>query len=130
MPLAWAHAEHVKLLRSLKDGGVFDMPPQTARRYTDGKHEVHVQSWRMNAKIKNVVEGRRLRLELLEPATVRWSLDNWRAVNDVTTMATGFGTHICDLPTQNLRANEVVKFTMFWSDRKTWEGANFEVHVG
>lgn len=130
MPLAWAHAEHVKLLRSLKDGGVFDMPPQTARRYTDGKHEVHVQSWRMNAKIKNVVEGRRIRLELLEPATVRWSLDNWRAVNDVTTMATGFGTHICDLPTQNLRANEVVKFTMFWSDRKTWEGANFEVHVG
>ena len=130
MPLAWAHAEHVKLLRSLKDGGVFDMPPQTARRYTDGKHEVHVQSWRMNAKIKNVVEGRRLRLELPEPATVRWSLDNWRAVNDVTTMATGFGTHICDLPTQNLRANEVVKFTMFWSDRKTWEGANFEVHVG
>ena len=29
MPLVWAHAEHIKLLRSLRDGGVFDMPPRT-----------------------------------------------------------------------------------------------------
>jgi len=126
MPLAWAHAEHVKLLRSLKDGAVFDMPPQTAR-YTGGKHEVHVQSWRMNAKINNVVKGRRLRLELPEPATVRWSLDNWRAANDTTTSATGFGTHICELPTQDLRADDAVVFTMFWNDPNTWEGENFEV---
>ena len=33
MPLVWAHAEYVKLLRSLADGRVFDMPPHTARRY-------------------------------------------------------------------------------------------------
>ena len=31
MPLVWAHAEHIKLLRSLADGRVFDMPPQTYR---------------------------------------------------------------------------------------------------
>jgi glucoamylase len=33
MPLVWAHAEYVKLLRSLKDGRVFDMLPQTVQRY-------------------------------------------------------------------------------------------------
>jgi glucoamylase len=33
MPLVWAHAEYIKLLRSLKDGRVFDTPPQTAKRY-------------------------------------------------------------------------------------------------
>lgn len=33
MPLVWAHAEYVKLLRSLRDGRVFDMPPQTQERY-------------------------------------------------------------------------------------------------
>jgi glucoamylase len=32
-PLVWAHAEHVKLLRSLDDGAVFDAPPQTRQRY-------------------------------------------------------------------------------------------------
>ncbi|MEJ2758164.1 MAG: glucan 1,4-alpha-glucosidase [Anaerolineales bacterium] len=33
MPLVWAHAEFVKLLRSLQDGKVFDTPEQTVQRY-------------------------------------------------------------------------------------------------
>jgi glucoamylase len=33
MPLVWAHAEFVTLLRSLRDGAVFDRPPQTVARY-------------------------------------------------------------------------------------------------
>src|SRR5258705_4386508 len=28
-PLVWAHAEYIKLVRSLKDGKLFDQPPQT-----------------------------------------------------------------------------------------------------
>ncbi|MDQ2687034.1 MAG: glycoside hydrolase family 15 protein, partial [Armatimonadota bacterium] len=37
MPLVWAHAEFLKLLRSLKDGQVWDTPPQTAERYLKNK---------------------------------------------------------------------------------------------
>ncbi|NUS19750.1 MAG: glucan 1,4-alpha-glucosidase, partial [Mesorhizobium sp.] len=37
MPLVWAHAEHIKLLRSLRDGAVFDMPPQGVERYIKQK---------------------------------------------------------------------------------------------
>ena len=33
MPLVWAHAEYIKLLRSLRDGRVFDTPPQPVERY-------------------------------------------------------------------------------------------------
>lgn len=33
MPLAWAHAEYVRLLRSIRDGRVFDLPPQVYQRY-------------------------------------------------------------------------------------------------
>jgi glucoamylase len=33
MPLVWAHAEYLKLRRSLQDGRVFDMPTQTVSRY-------------------------------------------------------------------------------------------------
>ena len=32
-PLVWAHAEHIKLLRSLRDGAVFDLPPASYERY-------------------------------------------------------------------------------------------------
>lgn len=33
MPLVWAHAETLKLIRSLEDNRVWDMPPQTVERY-------------------------------------------------------------------------------------------------
>ena len=33
MPLVWAHAEYAKLVRSLHDGRVFDMPQQPYERY-------------------------------------------------------------------------------------------------
>jgi len=33
MPLVWAHAEYIKLRRSLKENRVFDMPPQPVQRY-------------------------------------------------------------------------------------------------
>ena len=35
-PLLWAHGEYIKLRRSLRDGRVFDAPPQTFRRYLAG----------------------------------------------------------------------------------------------
>ena len=33
MPLMWAHAEYVKLLRSAMDGKVYDYIPEVAKRY-------------------------------------------------------------------------------------------------
>ncbi|MCB1087365.1 MAG: glucan 1,4-alpha-glucosidase, partial [Verrucomicrobiae bacterium] len=33
MPLVWAHAEYVKLVRSLADHAVFDRPVASAERY-------------------------------------------------------------------------------------------------
>ncbi|MDQ6913284.1 MAG: glycoside hydrolase family 15 protein, partial [Verrucomicrobiota bacterium] len=38
MPLVWAHAEYIKLVRSIRDGKVFDMPPATAKRYLSDKY--------------------------------------------------------------------------------------------
>jgi glucoamylase len=37
MPLVWAHAEYAKLVRSLHEGRVFDMPQQAYERYVRGK---------------------------------------------------------------------------------------------
>jgi glucoamylase len=37
MPLVWAHAEYAKLVRSLHDGRVFDMPRQAYERYVRGR---------------------------------------------------------------------------------------------
>src|SRR5438034_714606 len=50
MPLAWAHAEYVKLRRSLHDRRIFDMPPQTHRRYTGEWTAPRYAVWRFNHK--------------------------------------------------------------------------------
>lgn len=129
MPLAWAHAEHIKLLCSLRDGAVFDMPPQTRNRYVANKPPPGPQSWRLSSKIMKVAAGRTLRLELLQQARVRWSADDWRTVHDSITEATGLGTCICDLATSELRAGTAVQFTFFWIETNHWEGVNFAVEI-
>ncbi len=129
MPLAWAHAEHIKLLRSLRDQAVFDMPPQTHARYISSKPEPAPQCWRVTSKISKISPGQKLRLEFLEQAQVRWTTDNWSTNTDTNTKATGLGTYICDLPTRSLRPGSIVRFTFFWTQKNTWQGSNFEVVI-
>ena len=52
MPLVWAHAEYLKLRRSLRDGRVFDLPPQTVQRYLTEKTVSPRMVWRFNHKIR------------------------------------------------------------------------------
>jgi glucoamylase len=130
MPLVWAHAEHIKLLRSLRDGAVFDMPPQTYARYVKRKPKPAPIVWRPDAKISRMAVGQMLRLEFLEPATLHWSFDNWATTTDCCSNATGFGTFICDLPTQERAKGAELRFTMLWTERAKWEGSDFMVVIG
>lgn len=129
MPLVWAHAEYVKLLRSLSDGRIFDMPPQTAQRYIKNKTESNRVSWRFNNKCQTIPAGKILRLELLAMATVHWSADNWQTVNDSQTHEIGLDVHLLDLPVGTLPANTTLVFTFYWSASNTWEGTNFSVSI-
>jgi glucoamylase len=130
MPLVWAHAEHIKLLRSLRDGAVFDMPPQSHARYVKSKPAPAPIVWRTTAKVSRIAVDRILRLEFLEPASVRWSSDNWASTTDSESHATGLGTFIYDLPTQSLAAGSEVRFTILWTQQGKWEGTNFVVVIG
>ena len=72
MPLVWAHAEQVKLSRSLQDGYVFDMPKQSAERYLNKNVRSPFSIWRFNHKCRTISAGKILRIELLAPAVIRW----------------------------------------------------------
>jgi glucoamylase len=129
MPLVWAHAEHIKLLRSLRDGAVFDMPPQTVERYVKGRPAPAPWVWRTNSTIDTVMSGRVLRFEFNEEAIVRWSIDGWATTNDSPAAVTGIGTYIVDLPTVKLATGSTVSFTIFWTEGNIWEGRDFQVEV-
>ena len=76
MPLAWAHAEYVKLLRSVKDGKVYDTPPQTVQRYQKQHCTGNFEIWTEQAQRTWVTLGKALRMDFDEPATLRWSTDD------------------------------------------------------
>ena len=127
MPLVWAHSEHLKLLRSLADGAVFDMPPQGRKRYIEGRTGSEIRIWRFDNQISRIPPGKRLRLELAAPANVRWSTDGWASWTDSATRPTGFGSHVVDLATHALVPGAPLAFTLFWTAAESWEGRNFEV---
>lgn len=130
MPLVWAHAEHIKLLRSLADGSVFDMPPQGVERYIRNKTPSHLRIWCFNNKISAMPTGKVLRLELADDAIVHWSTDGWATTTDTSTMASGLGTHFADLPVQDMAAGGTIVFTFYWRDAGVWENENFTVRLG
>jgi len=129
MPLVWAHAEYLKLARSLADGRVFDTPPQTLERYVKGDTRSQLVQWRFNHKIRELPPGRTLRVETLAPATVRWSADGWRTVRDAATRDTGLGVHVADLPTGTLPPGSEIPFTFYWREAGRWEGTDFSVKI-
>lgn len=127
MPLVWAHAEHVKLLRSLRDERVFDTPPQTVRRYLDQHTGSAFAAWRPAAQVPAIPAGKTLRIELLAPATVHWSTDAWATTHDTPTRDTGLGVHLADLPTAGLPAGGEVVFTFRWTAPERWQNTNYSV---
>lgn len=129
MPLVWAHAEYVKLRRSMRDGRVFDLPPQTVQRYLVDHTASTRVLWRFNHKIKVSPIGALLRIESLASAVVRWTTDAWRTASDATTQDTGMGMFVVDLPTAALPEGAQVEFTLYWPEAERWEGTNFNVTV-
>jgi glucoamylase len=129
MPLVWAHAEHVKLLRSLSDGAVFDLPPQTVARYQVQKVQARVVTWRPGFQPARVPAGRVLRVALPASAVVLWSDDDWSASHETPTVESGLGVHIAELPTQGLAPGRSVVFT--WRENATggWAGADHRIVV-
>ncbi len=126
-PLVWAHSEYIKLVRSLKDGKIFDQPPQTVKRYQVEKRRAAYAEWRFNNKCRSMPLGKDLRISLLSPARVHWSDDNWKTTHDTDTVSSGVGIHIADLPTSGLAAGRAVVFTLLWLNDQRWEGTDFEV---
>lgn len=129
MPLVWAHAEHIKLLRSLADGAVFDKPPQTHARYVANRTPSHLRIWRLNNAITRMPAGKQLRLELTAPALVHWGLDDWQAATDTKTRDSGLGTHVADLDISTLEPGRAVVFTFLWLDGERWDESRFKVQI-
>jgi len=128
-PLVWAHAEYLKLCRSLRDGNLFDRPPQTVDRYLVNQTTSRFVIWRFNNKVRAMSTGLTLRIETFAPALVHWGIAGWQTIHDTNTRDTTIGVHVVDLPTTALAVGTRVDFTFYWLDEQRWEGVDFCVIV-
>ena len=126
-PLVWAHAEYIRLLRSRRDGTVFDRLPPVADRYKGSRGRKDLEIWKFNRQIRCMRPNQTLRILGLSPFRLRYSLDGWRSVLDqeaVYLESIGCGYADLLIPENQMAP---VFFTFFWSGTGQWEGKDFSV---
>jgi glucoamylase len=128
MPLMWAHAEYVKLLRSVTDGQVFDLIPIVAERYLNGRGRKDLEVWKAVRQVKEVVAGQVLRIQAPEPFRLHRTNDGWATASDTSSTSTGIGIEFVDIAINDDQIGPV-EFTFLWTSRDRWEGHNYEVRI-
>ncbi|MGP8134880.1 MAG: glycoside hydrolase family 15 protein [Thermoplasmata archaeon] len=127
MPLAWAHAEYVKLLRSASDRVVFDRERAVADRYLSSSHRRRpLEIWKFNRRPATVAPDAPLRVVADRTFRLHASADDWRTTTDRDSLATGLGLHYVDLEPLD-RPGHSWRFTFYWPEADRWEGSDFAV---
>jgi glucoamylase len=128
MPLMWAHAEYIKLLRSVHDRQVFDRIPAVAKRYIGNSAQCKkLEIWKHNRKVRSVRKGYLLRIQASDSFLLRWSGDEWKTVNDRESCSTPLGIDFTDIPFTDSHTR--ILFTFYWENSQVWEGQDYEISV-
>jgi glucoamylase len=127
MPLCWAHAEYVSLVRSHKDGVCFDRIEPVYQRYAKAKTGSKIEMWTFAHQPQRIAQDKTLRIITEKAATIHWSFGGWTTANDSVTRDAGFGCWFADLPTNQLKTNDRIVFTFLWQEG--WEGKDFQVEI-
>jgi glucoamylase len=128
MPLMWAHAEYVKLLRSVHDGRTFDHIPAVAERYQRRRPERPIEIWTFGRRVRRVRRGAILRVEAQAPFRLHWTDGEWADRRETVSTPTVGGVDFVDVPIASDRVAPI-RFTFFWPDANRWEGRDYQVNV-
>jgi glucoamylase len=129
MPLAWAHAEFVKLLVSRQIGHPFGRPRTVWERYRGRRPVAQYAFWWRHAPIGAMRQGAQLAVALLDPAIVHWSRNFWQDVADTPTVDSGLGFHVAVLDTAAVMPDGRIDFTWRRRDDGAWAEENAQIWV-
>lgn len=129
MPLAWAHAEYIKLVVSRSLRRPFDRPERVWQRYAGKRPRVERVVWCAQAPVAELPEGAALTVAVTEPATFRWGYDGWRDAAEGRTTPTALGLHTVEIDTRTLQSGRSVDLTYRLDRDGAWAGRDFRVSV-
>ena len=131
VPLVWAHAEYLKLLRSAVDGKVFDRIDPVYERYceTDGesrtRHNLEIYSRRR--PIQRIAAGKTLRILDEKQFELVWSADGWRTTHTASSRSLGSAGYSADIAVG--AGSSQLQWTLRWPEQDAWLGYNVDVQV-
>jgi glucoamylase len=137
-PLVWAHAEYLKLLRSVVDGKIFDTVSVVAERYAvpPGTRTFlsTIDIFQLSRPIVQIKAGWTLRIADANRFSVTYTFDNWQTTLQAGSRVVGYPGSYADIPTAGHEAGASLIFTLYWPATATsgehWLGRNLEVKLG
>jgi glucoamylase len=128
MPLVWAHAEYIKLLRSVNDSQVFERIPIVAQRYGRRQGRKDLEIWKPSRRVRAIAAGSTLRIVLPGTFRLRWSRDQGQSPQEVASTPSGLGLSFVDLPTSAGQSGPV-RFTLLGTENVLLEDTVHEVLI-
>ena len=131
MPLVWAHAEYLKLLRSALDGKVFDRIDPVYERYCEpegrGKRRRDVEIYSRRRPIHQMPAGNTLRILDERYFELIWTENDWRDAQKTNSRSLGSAGFSVDLKPGD--GSPAVEWTLRWPDQDSWLGYNVRVKI-
>ena len=128
IPLMWAHAEYVKLLRSMVDNKIFDRIDPVAERYCNDNPRRIIEVWKMNRQVRKVLAGALLRIQAESPFVLHWSDDEWTTPRDTNSTPTALGIEYVDIQIDAAQQGWL-RFTFHWPVENRWQGVDYAVEI-
>ncbi len=128
MPLMWAHAEYIKLLRSVADGQVFDFLPAVAERYLGTRDHPKLEIWKPNRHSRTVARGWTLRIQAPAPFHLHWTTNEWQDEQQARATGTALGIEWVDIPI-GAEQQAPVRFAFRWLDDGEHDQREYQVEV-
>ncbi len=130
MPLAWAHAEFIKLMISRHIGYPLDRPKAVWARYGGRRVATKRAIWCPHAPIGQIAHRTALIIALPRAALIHWGVDGWQNIVDNETLDTGLGIHSVELDATIPPRARCIDFTFQWLDTGEWAHSDFHVTIG
>jgi glucoamylase len=133
VPLVWAHAEYLKLLRSVADGKVFDRIDPVYAHYSDpeGRKKMrrNVEIYSRLRPIQKIAAGNTLRILDENKFELIWSMDGWQTFATTPSRSMGSAGYSADIEIAPERASRSISWTFHWPEQNRWLGHNVEVAI-
>ena len=130
-PLVWAHAEYLKLLRSVRDSRVFDRVDPVFDRYCTPEGRQHtrrnLEIYSLRRPIQKVNAGDTLRILDGDRFELAWSTDGWKSSR--TTQSRSLGSAGFSVEVEANSAPGQISWTLHWPESGRWLGYNVSVEI-